>query len=126
MRYCDLEIARVIALARAARELDEDSISEEKPGSDHLSLLGERYRHRTTTFIEAILAFEDRITDFANHWRRWRKQRLRRRLDPGAFAECDREPQPPEEESPYPLLEVIKCGYPATDQHRRVAGASDL
>lgn len=70
MRYPDLEMVTLLGAARAARELERNT------GVTVSGSLATLAASRALTLVEIILDQEDRLTDFHEHWRRWRHARI--------------------------------------------------
>ena len=76
MRYRDLEIDSLLALARAARELERNAHSAKFSATDTLAQIAGTFgESRGLSLIETILDHEDRLSDFAEHWKRWRRSK---------------------------------------------------
>jgi hypothetical protein len=79
MRYPDLEMQSILTLARAARELERNSCSAQFSSADTIAQLASSFgTARTMTLIELVLDHEDRLADFHDHWKRWRRRKLAR------------------------------------------------
>jgi hypothetical protein len=75
MRHRDLELDLLIKACRALRELETNVVStEEFRATDHLTLLGQTFEGRTADLIDLVIDYQQRIEDFAEHWRRWRSK----------------------------------------------------
>lgn len=75
MRYEDLELESILKLARAARDMERNAISVKFNARDVLARIAETFgQRRGITLLETILEHEDRLADFHEHWKSWRKR----------------------------------------------------
>jgi hypothetical protein len=78
MKHADLELASILNVARAARELERNAVSAQFSATDTLLQLAETFGSaRALTLIETLLDHEDRLADFHERWKRWRHTRGR-------------------------------------------------
>lgn len=74
MRYPDLEIESILNVARAARELERNAHSASFSATDVILQLADTFgAARALTLLEMLLDHEDRLADFREHWKRWRR-----------------------------------------------------
>jgi hypothetical protein len=78
MRYADIEIESLLKLARAAREMERNAISARFDASAVIGSIAATFGElRAPALIEIILSQEDRLSDFREHWKGWRRRRAR-------------------------------------------------